>query len=416
MGFRTRTVALSTGIAALSCVPLVVSVAANAASDVLLSRNRPVVASSVAGTGYVGAYALDGRTGTRWASAAGPGTQWLRIDLGAARTVHRVTLRWQKAYARSYRIQMSSDGASWANLYTTSRGNGGTDDLKRLDGSGRYLRVLATQPGTSYGCSLWEVRVFGPGPAAPLPTTTPSTGSVTAVSSSAAGLSDPKRKQIAMQLVSSAENSTLNWRGEFGYIEDLGDGRGYTGGIVGFCSGTSDMLAVVTEYTRRKPVNRLARYLPALRTVDGSDSHAGLDPGFPAAWKAAATDPIFQKTQEDERDRMYFNPAVTLAKADGLRAFGQFAYYDAAVMHGVSGLRGIRAAALRVAKTPVQRGDEVAYLTAFLNARVREMRTEEAHSDTSRVDTAQRAFLAAGNLDLNVPLRWKVYGDSYSLG
>ena len=36
-------------------------------------------------------------------------------------------------------------------------------------------------------------------------------------------------------------------------------------------------------------------------------------------------------------------------------------------------------------------------------------------SDTSRVDTAQRVFLQAGNLDLNTPLSWKVYGDSYTI-
>jgi chitosanase len=240
--------------------------------------------------------------------------------------------------------------------------------------------------------------------------------SITSMPTSAAGLNDPKRKEIALQLVSSAENSTLNWRGEFGYIEDIGDGRGYTGGIVGFCSGTSDMLALVTEYTRRVPGNRLAKYLPALRTVDGSDSHAGLDPGFPADWRAAGADPLFQKTQEDERDRMYFTPAVQLAQADGLRALGQFAYYDAAVMHGVSGLRGIRTRALALAKTPKQGGDETVYLKAFLDARVREMRTEEAHSDTSRVDDAQRVFLKAGNLDLNVPLTWKFYGDKYTIG
>jgi chitosanase len=233
-------------------------------------------------------------------------------------------------------------------------------------------------------------------------------------SSLAAGLTNARKKSIALQLVSSAENSTLNWRGEFGYLEDIGDGRGYTGGIVGFCSGTSDMLALVSEYTRRAPDNKLARYLPALRTVDGSDSHAGLDPGFPAAWKAAAADPVFQKAQEDERDRMYFAPAVALASADRVRALGQFAYYDAAVMHGQSGLRTIRADAMRSAKTPKQGGDETVWLNAFLNARVKEMRTEAAHSDVTRVETAQRLFLRASNLDLNGPLSWRVYGDSFT--
>jgi chitosanase len=405
--------ALGAGVTAVLCVPLVVSVTAHAADHVVLSKNRPVIASSVEGVQFTAARAVDGRADTRWASAEGAGTQWLRIDLGATQRVDRVRLVWEKAYATAYRIQTSGDGASWADVYATDSGNGGTDDLKRLTGSGRYLRVLATVRGTSYGYSLWEVQAYGPGPAAP--PATPNTGWDTAVPSNATGLTDPKRKEIALQLVSSAENSTLKWRSQYGYIEDIGDGRGYTAGIVGFCSGTSDMLALVTEYTRRKPGNKLARYLPALRTVDGSDSHAGLDPGYPAAWRAAAADPVFQKTQEDERDRMYFDPSVALATADRVRALGQFAYYDAAVMHGMSGLRSIRNAALKVARTPKQGGDETAWLAAFLDARVKEMQTEEAHSDTTRVDTAQRVFLRNGNLDLNPPLTWKVYGDRYSI-
>ncbi|HEY7272773.1 MAG TPA: chitosanase [Actinoplanes sp.] len=411
MGIPARAIALGAGVTAVLCVPLVVSVTAHAADDLVLSKGRPAIASSVAGPGFTAAKAVDGRTDTRWAST-GVGTQWLRIDLGAAQRVHRVRLVWEKAYAKAYRIQTSSDGASWANLYATASGDGGTDDLRGLTGSGRYLRVLATIRGTSYGYSLWEMQAYGPGPAAPLPTRTESE---TAMPASAVGLANPMRKEVALQLVSSAENSTLNWRGQYGYIEDIGDGRGYTAGIVGFCSGTSDMLALVTEYTRRKPGNKLARYLPALRTVDGSDSHAGLDPGYPAAWRAAAADPVFQKTQEDERDRMYFTPSVALATSDRLRALGQFAYYDAAVMHGMSGLRSIRNAALKVAKTPAQGGDETTWLAAFLNARVKEMRTEEAHSDTTRVDTAQRVFLGRSNLDLNPPLTWRVYGDRYAI-
>ena len=43
------------------------------------------------------------------------------------------------------------------------------------------------------------------------------------------------------------------------------------------------------------------------------------------------------------------------------------------------------------------------------------MKTEEAHSDTSRVDTAQRVFLNNGNFDLNPPLDWKVYGDPFTI-
>jgi chitosanase len=412
-------------VAVVLCVPLIVSVTADAANDVLLTRDRPVLASSTLasstlasstqGAKFAAANAVDGSAESRWASGSDAGSQWLRIDLGAVQAVDRVRLVWEKGYARSYRIQLSADAANWTDLYVTASADGGTDDLKRLTGSGRYLRILATQRGTSRGYSLWEMQAYGPGPI-DRPSTRPTTGPTATVPPSAAGLNDPKRKEVALELVSSAENSTLNWRGEFGYIEDLGDGRGFTGGIVGFCSGTSDMLALVTEYTRREPGNGLAKYLLALRTVDGSDSHAGLDPGFSSAWTSAAADPVFQKTQEDERDRVYFAPSVALAQADGLRSLGQFIYFDAAVMHGMSGLRGIRSQALTVAKTPTQGGDETAWLNAVLDARVREMQTETAHSDTTRVDTAQRAFVKASNLDLNAPLAWKVYGDRYSIG
>ncbi|MFF9276876.1 chitosanase [Streptomyces griseosporeus] len=246
------------------------------------------------------------------------------------------------------------------------------------------------------------------------------TAPVGAAPAGAAGLDDPAKKEIAMQLVSSAENSSLDWKAQYPYIEDIGDGRGYTAGIIGFCSGTGDMLDLVELYTARVPGNVLARYLPALRRVDGTDSHEGLDPGFPGDWRRAARDREFQRAQNDERDRVYFDPAVRQGKADGLGVLGQFAYYDAVVMHGDgtdrTSFRSIRKRALRRAQLPAQGGDEVTYLDAFLDARVWAMKQEEAHSDTSRVDTAQRVFLREGNLNLDTPLDWRVYGDSYHIG
>ncbi|MFD6290794.1 chitosanase [Streptomyces sp. NPDC060205] len=255
--------------------------------------------------------------------------------------------------------------------------------------------------------------VAGAGPAL---TSTPAYARSTA----APGLDDPAKKEIAMKLVSSAENSSLDWKAQYQYIEDIGDGRGYTAGIIGFCSGTHDMLDLVELYTRRKPGNPLAGYLPALRRVDGSDSHEGLDPGYPDAWRRAAQDQVFKQAQNDERDRVYFNPAVQRGKADGIGTLGQFTYYDAIVMHGNGGdstsFGSIRNRALGRARPPAQGGDEVTYLNAFLDARVWAMKQEEAHSDTSRVDTAQRVFLRNRNLNLNPPLDWQVYGDSFHIG
>ncbi|MFJ1597463.1 chitosanase [Streptomyces sp. NPDC088261] len=262
-------------------------------------------------------------------------------------------------------------------------------------------------------------------PATAVANTAPAPAAVTATTAgpravAAIGLDDPAKKEIAMKLVSSAENSSLDWKAQYGYIEDIGDGRGYTAGIIGFCSGTHDMLDLVELYTQRVPGNALAKYLPALRAVDGTDSHTGLGSGFVSAWKTAAKDTQFQTAQNDERDRVYFNPAVSRGKSDGVGVLGQFIYYDAIVMHGDgndgTSFGGIRKRALTKAKPPAQGGNETTWLNAFLDARVWAMQQEEAHSDTSRVDTAQRVFLSKGNLNLNPPLDWKVYGDSFHIG
>ncbi|GAA0315143.1 chitosanase CsnA [Streptomyces polychromogenes] len=266
--------------------------------------------------------------------------------------------------------------------------------------------------GALLGATLLAVPAAQAVPAAPTPPA--------AAARAAVGLDDPAKKDVAMRIVSSAENSSLDWKAQYKYIEDIGDGRGYTAGIIGFCSGTGDMLDLVEYYTQVKPGNVLAKYLPALRKVNGGDSHAGLDPNFTKDWAKAAQDAEFKKAQDHERDRVYFNPAVKQGKADGVGALGQFIYYDAIVMHGDGGdatsFRNIRKRALSKAKPPAQGGNETTWLNAFLDARVWAMKQEEAHSDTSRVDTAQRVFLRKGNLNLNTPLDWKVYGDSYHIG
>ncbi|MEU1300263.1 chitosanase [Streptomyces shenzhenensis] len=233
------------------------------------------------------------------------------------------------------------------------------------------------------------------------------------------GLAAPEKKELAQQLVASAENSTLDWRSTYGYIEDIGDGQGYTAGIIGFCTGTHDLLTLVERYTKAHPGNGLAGYLPALRKVDGTDSHEGLDPGFTAAWKAESRLPAFRAAQEAERDRSYFDPAVRLAKLDGLGTLGQFVYYDAMVFHGPgtgpNGFYGLRERALKEADTPAEGGREKAYLDIFLDVRRKAMRAKRPGIDTTRIDTAQRQFLYDGNMELRGPLRWRVYGELYEV-
>lgn len=225
------------------------------------------------------------------------------------------------------------------------------------------------------------------------------------------------RKEV-FALVSSAENSTTDYTGQYAYIEDIGDGRGYTAGIIGFTTGTGDLLDVVNRYTELKPENALEKYIPALEEVNGTDSHEGLGDDFVKDWESAAQCEEMIQAQNDILDEQYMDPAMRYAQEDGLSPLGQYIYYDALVVHGSGDsedcFEAIRDAALEKEQAPSEGGDEADYLMAFLDARVPVMQMEEAHSDLSRIDT-QRKFLEEGNFNLELPLEWTMYGDQYSL-
>ncbi|HXH80799.1 family 16 glycosylhydrolase [Nocardioides sp.] len=128
-------------------------------TNTLLSQGRPTTSSTNENAGTTANLATDGSTGTRWASAFSD-PQWVQVDLGSTRTINRVVLSWEAAYARAFQVQTSNDGVSWTNIYSTTTGTGGTQTLN-VSGSGRYVRMTGTQRATPYGYSLWEMQVFG---------------------------------------------------------------------------------------------------------------------------------------------------------------------------------------------------------------------------------------------------------------
>ena len=134
-----------------------------------LALNKPVTCSSIEGTGTPCSSAVDGNTGTRWASAQGVDPQWIYVDLGSTATIGSVVLRWEAAYASAFQIQTSASATGpWTNIYTTTTSTGGTQTIN-VSGSGRYVRMNGTARGTAWGYSLWEFEVYGTG--GPTPTT-----------------------------------------------------------------------------------------------------------------------------------------------------------------------------------------------------------------------------------------------------
>ena len=101
----------------------------------------------------------DGKLDTRWASDWSD-PQWLKVDLGNEQAIRRVVLRWEAAYGKSYRVEVSRDGTSWQQVYATTVGNGGEDVIRFPAVQARFVRVTGTQRATSYGYSLYEVEVL----------------------------------------------------------------------------------------------------------------------------------------------------------------------------------------------------------------------------------------------------------------
>ncbi|MEW9553520.1 discoidin domain-containing protein [Nonomuraea sp. NPDC050783] len=143
----------------------------------LLSYGKPGLASSFQHDGNcwecTPARAFDLDPASRWATSATTGWTdpgWISVDLGATARISRVVLQWDPAYARSYQLQVSADASTWTTVYSTTSGTGFKQTLD-VTGTGRYVRMYATQRATPYGYSLWEFQVYGTGgsPADPPP-------------------------------------------------------------------------------------------------------------------------------------------------------------------------------------------------------------------------------------------------------
>lgn len=105
--------------------------------------------------------AKDGNAGTRWESAHEPSGD-ITIDLGISYDIGKIILNWEGAYADEYEILISNDPtfATSTNIYSTTTGNGGIDELF-VSGTARYVRMNGIHRFlNAYGYSLWEFEIY----------------------------------------------------------------------------------------------------------------------------------------------------------------------------------------------------------------------------------------------------------------
>jgi beta-glucosidase len=135
------------------------------AADVNIALGSEATASSAENAGTAALAAVDGDLTTRWSSAFSD-PQWLQLDLGATANISGFTINWEAAFATAYHIEVSNDATSWTQVYSTTAGPGGTENLTVPAGtSGRYVRLTGTARttigGAQYGYSIYEFQVLG---------------------------------------------------------------------------------------------------------------------------------------------------------------------------------------------------------------------------------------------------------------
>lgn len=123
-----------------------------------IAAGKTATASSTA-NGNVANNVTDGNQATRWESSSSD-PQWVYVDLGSSQTVGRVKLNWEVAYGKTYKIQVSDNASTWTDVYSTTTGDGGIDDISFAPTSARYVRMYGTQRGTQYAYSMYEFEVY----------------------------------------------------------------------------------------------------------------------------------------------------------------------------------------------------------------------------------------------------------------
>jgi hypothetical protein len=117
--------------------------------------------------GNVPANAVDNNFSTRW-SGNGNGA-WLKLDLGAAKTMGRVKVAWYNGNMRSssFDLQVSSDNATWTSVVAGAHSTGTTtaeETFDFTDRTARYLRYVGhgtDDPAKATWNSVSEISIFG---------------------------------------------------------------------------------------------------------------------------------------------------------------------------------------------------------------------------------------------------------------
>jgi len=214
-------------------------------------------------------------------------------------------------------------------------------------------------PNVDAGASGGDASPASPDAASASDAATPDSSAANDASADAGapGPLTPLQKHKAEMLTSIWENSTTIL--QYPYCQNIHDGRGYTSGRAGFCSGTGDAIQVVECFDMTFGTgtnNPMAKYMPALTTINNRFNMTGQDQGgtaeldavgsYCADWAktatGSATSAAFKACQDQITDVLYYKPGLAQAKKWGLvTALTIAELYDAEINHGDDGVASL---------------------------------------------------------------------------
>lgn len=124
-----------------------------------IALNKKINATSEDG-GYQAIEAIDANYNTRWASNAN-NNESITIDLGSLYYVNQVSLAWEAAYGKEYKIEGSLDGNEFFEIQHVTDGDGEIDNIYFDSKLLRYVRMQGIERATQYGYSIYEFEVYG---------------------------------------------------------------------------------------------------------------------------------------------------------------------------------------------------------------------------------------------------------------
>ena len=91
--------------------------------------------------------AIDGYVNTRWAASSGTYRQWWKIDLGSAKAVSGMDIKWFGSASRAYKykIETSADNVNFTTVVDRTLNTAFGDTSDNFTANARYFRVTVRE-------------------------------------------------------------------------------------------------------------------------------------------------------------------------------------------------------------------------------------------------------------------------------